>query len=242
MQSESFLDVLIARFRDRWETNPQYRAAMSGVLALVTLIALCSCAGIVSSVAGNVLMASGLGPTSNANPQQGSSTGGLVQGAAVFPIVTPALPTPINTPAADPAPMSQTPAPTPTSAPTPTPPPTVTPCITGCGGGGGGGSAVTVSVTSWSPTKWIACPGSSNCDSVTVHTSVPNTGVNLIITACNNATVLSASSNPNATTDGNGNYTFSFNGQGPKSQPTANVWVTAAGGDANGAHGFPPCG
>jgi hypothetical protein len=216
------------------------------VLALITLIALCSCAGIVSSVAGNVLMASGLGPTSNANPQQGSGTGGLVQGAAVFPIVTPALPTPINTPAADPAPASQTPAPTPTAAPTATPPPTATPCITGCGGGGGGGYSVTVSITSYgssTPGLWVQCPGSTKCDSVTVHTNVPNTGVNFDITACDGSIQLSAGQYPNASTDANGNWTWSFDQVGPTTHGVKpDIWATAAGADPAGVHVTPRCG
>lgn len=239
MQSESFLDVLIARFKDRWETNPQYRAAMSGVLGLVTLVAICACAGIISTVASSVLLASGFGPTSNGNPQSGGG-GGLVQGAAVFPISTPKLPPASDTPPANPAPLSQTPQPTATAVPTPTPLPTATPCAPNCGGGG---YTVTITGVSYLPNPWVQCPG-TKCDSVTIHTSAPYTGVNFDITACDGSTQLSAGQFPNATTDANGNWTWSFNQTGPRDTAPKfkpDIWATAAGADPAGVHVTPSC-
>jgi hypothetical protein len=237
MQTVSFLDDIVARFRHRWHTDSQYRAMMSGLSAVVVLIALCSCAGIVSTVTNNVFYGSGL--ASGGGPGGAGSVpgGGVLQGAASFP--TASLPpwTPGTVPNANPVPPSQTPPPTPTPVPTATPTPTATPCTSNCGGGGGGGGRVTITVTDWTPKPWT-----QGSVSVTVHTSVPNDGVNLIITNCTGGTVLSASSNPNATTDGSGNYTFSFSQSGPHTQPSADVWATAQNGSGAGVHAYPPCG
>jgi hypothetical protein len=133
----SFLDQLVDRFRHRWETNRQYRAAASGVLGLVVLIALCSCAGIVSSVTSRVLANSGFGGNSTIGSLNGTA-GPALPGAEHFPTET--IPTwqPGQIPNGPPIPNSGTPYPTPTHPPTPTAAPSPTDSPTQPGGGGGG--------------------------------------------------------------------------------------------------------
>lgn len=233
MQPVSFLDDIVERFRQRWHTDSQYRAMMSGLFGVIVLIALCTCAGTVSVVTNNVLSGSGFGVGGNQGAQ--SAPGGLIQGAAEFP--TASLPpwTPAAIPNANPVPPSLTPIPTPTPVPTATPTPTATPCVSNCGGGGGGGGggSVVVTITGWSPDPWK--PGNN---SISFHTSVPNDGINILITNCQGGTV----DDPGPTTDGSGNYTFTFNQKGNSSQTSADVWVTAQNGTAAGVHAFPKCG
>ena len=38
----TWLDLVVRRFQDRWETDPQYRALVSGVVGLVLVITLCA--------------------------------------------------------------------------------------------------------------------------------------------------------------------------------------------------------
>jgi hypothetical protein len=136
LPAASFLDQLVDRFRHRWVTNPQYRAAVSGVLGLVVLLALCSCAGIVSSVANRVLATSGFTSNNSVGPLGGG--GPALQGASHFPTDT--IPTwqAGQVPNGPPIPNSGTPIPTPTHPPTPTEPPSPSPNPTQPGGGGGG--------------------------------------------------------------------------------------------------------
>ena len=60
MDYENPLDHLIHRFQHRWETNPQFRAAMSGVLGLSLIIFLCVGVAGVNAAASRVLGSSGL--------------------------------------------------------------------------------------------------------------------------------------------------------------------------------------
>src|SRR5512146_1635886 len=41
MGRRSWLDSIVYRFQHHWETNPQYRAAVSGVVGLVLILSLC---------------------------------------------------------------------------------------------------------------------------------------------------------------------------------------------------------
>jgi hypothetical protein len=227
MQPESFLDEFVGRFRHRWHTDSQYRAMMSGVFAVVVLISLCLCAGITSTVANNVFYGTGLASAGSQGPNSGPN-GGVIQGNASFP--TPSLPpwTPGNIPYPNPAPMSQTPIPTATPYPTATPTPTSPPCQSNCGGGHG--PHVTVTVT-FSPNPW-----KKGSDSVMVHTSIPNDGVNLLITNCTGGTVLNQGS---GVTDGNGDYTFTFTQVANSSQPYAAVSAQEQNGYSGSAS--PPC-
>jgi hypothetical protein len=154
----SFLDQLVDRFRHRWETDRQYRAAVSGVLGLVVLIALCSCAGIVSSVTSRVLASGGFGANSSVGPLN-SSGSRAIQGAALFPTETIAAWQPGQIPNGPPIPNSGTPIPTPTHPPTPTAAPSPTTVPGGGGGGGGGGYSKTcsgsVGTSTW---QFSPCP------------------------------------------------------------------------------------
>ncbi|HEY7779708.1 MAG TPA: hypothetical protein VIC85_05805, partial [Ktedonobacterales bacterium] len=87
MLPTNFLDELLARLKHRWVTNPQYRAAMSGVTGLVVLIAMCACMGIVSLVTNSALAGAGIG----------SATGGGAPNVnGVFtPPAEPTFPTPL---------------------------------------------------------------------------------------------------------------------------------------------------
>lgn len=140
----SFLDQLVDRFRHRWETNRQYRAAFSGVVGLVVLIALCSCAGIVSSVTTRVLATSGFGSSDGVGPLSGVG-GPAVFGAQHFPTETLPAWQPGQIPNGPPIPNSGTPYPSPTHPPTPTAAPSPTGFPTPPGGGGGGGVPTTCS-------------------------------------------------------------------------------------------------
>lgn len=140
----SWLDSAVRRFEHRWQTNAQYRAAVSGVVALVFLLVICSCAGITSTVANSVL-ASGGGSHVNTEGQTG--TGNLAASTAHPTYTLP--PNSFNgLPAVSPIASSQTPPPgaTPTDVPSPTPTPTNTPTGGGgnlpttCNGGNNGGS------------------------------------------------------------------------------------------------------
>src|SRR5690348_2973020 len=107
----SGLDRLIYRFQDRWETDRQFRAMLSGVLGLVMVIALCSCMGVVTTVANNTVASvnasRNAGPTDNQNTDTGI---GQVQGVPTFPTSTvPAWPQ-SGPPSAGVIPDSQTPS------------------------------------------------------------------------------------------------------------------------------------
>src|SRR5258707_14976811 len=57
----SWLDSLVYGFQHRWETNPQYRAAASGVAGLAMVLVLCACLGILTTVANAALAGFGGG-------------------------------------------------------------------------------------------------------------------------------------------------------------------------------------
>jgi len=203
MARTSWLDDLIQRFQHRWETNAQYRTAMSGVLGIVLLLFLCSCVGLVTTGA-NVALAS-LGFGTGASDQSSGNTGTKeVKGVATFPIATYVPKTPNAIPQGT-VPSSGTPKPTVTPQPTPTDTPLPTPCTTNCGGGpGGGGGCPSCTVNaSASPSPWIH--GQKGL--VVVHTSKPNVGINIIVNYP--GTPCSSQLNQGAgLTDGNGDYTW----------------------------------
>ncbi len=83
----SGLERIIRRFQDRWETDRQYRATMSGVLGLVMVIALCSCMGVVTTVANSAL--AGVSAARDSGSSQNSNTGiGQIKGVPTFPTAT----------------------------------------------------------------------------------------------------------------------------------------------------------
>ncbi len=136
MTRKTWIDDFLERFQHRWETNSQYRAAMSGVLGLVFLITICACVGVVSTGANSVLHAMGIGSTANDGPGQTGSTGSDIKGVVTFAVTT-VTPGPAGSIPFATIPTSGTPIPTATPSPTPTDTATATPCVSNCGGGGG---------------------------------------------------------------------------------------------------------
>lgn len=138
MGRRSWLDSIVYRFQHHWETNPQYRAAVSGVVGLVLILSLCTCMGVLNRTAGAALAAVGFG-TGDAGPLGTPNTGTNKVGCCnSFP--TPTVLYPTNGPAPHATvPESQTPPPYATATEAPTP--TDTPNPGGGGGGGGGGGA-----------------------------------------------------------------------------------------------------
>ncbi len=236
MEPINFLDEIVARFRDRWETNPQYRATMSGVIGLAAIFGLCSCMLIASLFANSVLGSVGFGGGGGGAVAQQPNGGGGANALPTFP--TNAVPTWTvqDTPVSVVAPTSGTTAPTPTPIPTATDIPTATPCQgNGCGGGGGGGNVI-VSVTGMTPYRWNNCSSASPCHA-TVHTSVPNTPVNVNYTGCNGVFYPSYAQ---GTTDANGDYPFTVTVGAGTAVAHADLWPSAPN-DKQEVHGNPPC-
>lgn len=199
MRRISGLDALIARFRHRWETDRQYRAAMSGIIGVVVAVGMCTCMGIVSMVGNNALAGGGF--IGGVGGQQ-TGGGGVAQAIPSFPTPTRA---PWNVPATpvwSPVPNSQTPVP-----PTPTvpAPPTATPqsCTGVCAYG--------------VPNPWKYC--TSTCDRVVVTGAPPNALMLISITYPTSSQPISGS----PTADSNGNATFKF--AGPHGSGTASISI-----------------
>lgn len=222
MTRKTWIDDFLERFQHRWETNPQYRAAMSGVLGLVFLITICACVGVVSTGATSVLHAMGIGATANNGPNQPSGTGNDIKGVATFPLttVTPAGVTPIPYVT---IPVSGTSVPTATPSPTPTNTPTATPCTGGnCGGGGGGGNPG----TTWG--NAIGTWHANQADMFVIHTSQPNIGVSVIfenVPGIGGGTITQFQ--PAGTTDGTGTLTLTWNAPSSLGSGTAHATITA---------------
>jgi hypothetical protein len=114
----SWLDQFVRRFQDRWETNPQYRSLVSGLVGLVLVLTLCTCTGLLTVVGNNVLASVGL-TSNNSNSGIDANTGtNNVQKAQSFPTATFGPFTNQPTPAGNPVPSSQTPPPGPTATAT----------------------------------------------------------------------------------------------------------------------------
>ena len=85
----SGLDRLIYRFQDRWETDRQFRAMVSGVLGLVMIIALCSCMGVVTTIANNTVASVNAARNVGVANSQNADTGiGQIKGVPTFPTAT----------------------------------------------------------------------------------------------------------------------------------------------------------
>ena len=126
----SWLDQWVYRFQHRWETNAQYRAAVSGVCGLVLIVLMCSCTGLLATVANASLAGLGGG---GANGSGNSNTGTKQLGSQQsFPTSTIPPYTVATIPSGN-IPDSQTPPPGPTATPTDLP---ATPTDTPSGGGG----------------------------------------------------------------------------------------------------------
>ncbi len=199
------LDGALQRFQHRWETDRRFRSTWSGLLALCAVLVLCSCVGIVGSVATNALAAAGFAGATSSGPTApnpaATSNGTVAKDEFPTPTSTPGNPGQI--PPAGTIPPSLTPLPSPTLAPTPTAPPTATPCQSGCGGPG---ISVTVSATP-QPGVWQAGKPVQLIITVKKKDGTPVTGANvaLIYQFPGGGTVLDE--NGSNATDGNGQYT-----------------------------------
>jgi len=195
----SWLDQRVYRFQHRWETNPQYRAAVAGVCGLLLIILMCGATGILATVT-NAAFASSGGGTTSGNSNTGTRQLG---GAQTFPTYTIPADTGSTIPAGN-IPDSQTPPPGPTVSPTDLPAtPTDTP------GGGGGPPLPTTCNGGSSGGTWAfsVCP-MIHGQPVTLSVSVPKYGghgVYVVVNfgSCNNCTWLLY-----PTLDGSGNWSY----------------------------------
>jgi hypothetical protein len=205
MDYENPLDHLIHRFQHRWETNPQFRAAMSGVLGLSLIIFLCVGVAGVNAAATRVFAAVGFG--SSGGGQGNIDPGGqIINGNWTFYTPTVQDWKGGATPGSSPINNSQTPQPSPTPTATPQDAPTATPCRGSCGGGGGGTTITAACVPM--PCHWS--PGASA--TLTFHTSKPNNPFTVFVHWSNGADWLTAGGQYGApqSTDGAGNATWTF--------------------------------
>jgi hypothetical protein len=174
MHSGNVLDRLIERFQHRWETDRQWRAAMSAALALLATVGLCAGVLGVSRVATGIL--TGLGFITGSQPQDSGApdTGArLVNGQLQFPTPTESwtvgTPPPVSTIA-----NSQTPVPSATSAPTPSPTPT----------SGGGGPANCMTHGGGGTTSLSPCPqihGQSGTLTITTSKRYAGAQLNILL-------------------------------------------------------------
>src|SRR5579872_2831001 len=170
----SWLDQWVYRFQHRWETNPQYRAAVSGVCGLVLIVLMCSCTGILATVTNAAFAGAGGSNGGSGNTNTGAAT---VQAQATFPTMT-IPPYTVSTIPAGNIPNSQTPPPGPTATPTDLPAtPTDTP-------GGGGGPPGTCSGTSGGGTwQFSPCPQTHGQSGTLIiqDSAYPNRTVNIVL-------------------------------------------------------------
>ncbi len=117
--SPSTLDQIVERFRDRWETDGQYRTRVSAVAGAAALMFMCTLVAVVSLAANAAF--GGAGASSGGGQTPGSNGQGPGYGLLNFP--TPTVPpwTPQDIPNAPPAPNSGTPPPSATNVPSATP-------------------------------------------------------------------------------------------------------------------------
>lgn len=207
MDYQNPIDQLIQRFQHRWETDRQYRAAMSGVLGLLLIVALCSGVGLLDLTATRVLAAVGFtvpGSGGGNSAQHNTDTGVVVGDVRQFPTATIGSWSNQVTPPASTVPPSGTPFPTPTPTVTPTDVPTTGPCTSNCGGGGPPAGQIQAS---WSPTTWASGQtGAAFTIHATDNSGNPKSGVGIAIiyTWRGGGTWLDENG---ATTDASGNYT-----------------------------------
>ncbi|HEX5548969.1 MAG TPA: hypothetical protein VFX24_16305, partial [Ktedonobacterales bacterium] len=144
----SMLEQAIRRFQGRWETNRQFRAMASGVIGLVMIVALCSCMGVVTTVANSAL--AGFSAARDSGTTGNTNTGtGLIKGVPTFPTATAPSWQQSGVPPYTIIPNSQTPVPKPTDPPTATP---------GNGGPGGPGGLPTTCNGGQGRNTWALTP------------------------------------------------------------------------------------
>src|SRR5258708_6426330 len=103
----SWLDNLVYGFQHRWETNPQYRAAASGVAGVAMILVLCACLGILTTAANAALAGFGVGNGNGLLGTNDTGTGKLAAGQK-FPTPTPP---PLPPPSRPPPPTPPSPPP-----------------------------------------------------------------------------------------------------------------------------------
>jgi hypothetical protein len=204
----SWLDQMVYRFQHRWETSPQYRGAVAGVSGLILIVLMCSCTGVLATVANAGLGSLGGGGTGNS-----SNTGTKQLGSQKsFPTATIPPYTVATIPSGN-IPDSQTPGPTPTG----------THCQSGCGGGGGGRGGGENVTGSASPTPWMH----GQAGVVNVHTSQPNVGITILASFPDGS---SQTNNGSGMTDGNGNYSWSLTSGVPSDCTSGRVHIAIEAG------------
>jgi hypothetical protein len=199
VRQASWLDGFVRRFEHSWQTTPRYRAAVSGVAALVFLLVICSCAGITSAVANSVLAGGG-----GANTQSNNTGTGKLAASTAFPTYTLPPNSYGGVPAVSPIANSQTPAPgvTPTDAPTPSATPTNTPTGGGtlpttCNGGNNGGT------WAFSPCPLVHGQG------FTLNVNAPGEGGHSLYVVIDFSAAPSCATLLYPTLDGGGNWSYS---------------------------------
>ncbi len=206
----SWLDQIVYSFQHRWETNPQYRAVVSGVVGLALVITMCACTGVVSVATNSALASIGLGGGS-ANSSLGSLGTGThrVKGAKSFPTSTVVLGPDAGGGVAQ-LPNSQTPFPQPTAIPTatkdtsgggggPNPPGVVTTC------NGGQGSA------SWALNPCPLVHNQSGTLTIQAGRKYAGAATNVVIDFCSAPScALVFSPTGGYKLDSNGNETINF--------------------------------
>jgi hypothetical protein len=200
----SMLEQAIRRFQDRWETNRQFRAMASGVIGLVMIVALCSCMGVVTTVANSAL--AGFSAARDSGTTGNTNTGtGLIQGVPTFPTATVPAWQPGGVPPYSIIPNSQTPVPAPTQQPTAT--------TGGPGGPGPGGLPTTCNrnkgQNSWALTPCPQVHGQAGTLTISAP-GYPGAGLNIVLSfGCNNCTLL-FTPQQGYKLDGGGNTTINY--------------------------------
>jgi hypothetical protein len=182
------LDRMIHRFQDRWETDRQFRAMFSGVLGLVMIVALCSCMGVVTTVANSALAGVSASRDSGTTSQNTNTGTGQIQALPTFPTATvPPWPQ-SGPPTYSIIPNSQTPVPSATVPPTATPQPTQS------GGGGGGGPTTCQGSQGGSAWRLVPCPQIAGQGGTLIIAApkYPNATLNIVLSlgSCDNCTML----------------------------------------------------
>jgi hypothetical protein len=197
------LERAIRRFQDRWETNRQFRAMASGVIGLVMIVALCSCMGVVTTLANSAL--AGFSAARDSGTAGNTNTGtGLINGVPTFPTSTVPAWQEGGVPPYSVIPNSQTPVPGPTQPPTATP---------NSGGPGGPGGPTTCNgghrQSTWALTP---CPQVHGQSGTLTISSPANAGASLNIVlsfGCNSCTLL-FTPQQGYKLDGAGNATINY--------------------------------
>ena len=171
----SWLDHWVYGFQHRWETSPQYRAAVSGVCGLLLIVLMCSCMGVVATVTNTAFASIGGGSGGGA----GNTNTGTRQltNQQTFPTFTLA-PYSVSTIPAGSVANSQTPAPGPTATPTDLPA-----TATDTPGGGGGPQGACSGTSGGGTWQFSPCPQTHGQSGSLIidDPAYPNHTVNIVL-------------------------------------------------------------